>query len=130
MENELMDATLDDLNRRVTEAILRAERVGTDSDERRSLYRTVSEIEQQISQITTPESVDGGVARVGAVTAALDAGDWLRASWLAESYLADAPADLEEELRVLIVEVDRAASNVPEPLVYPVGVDLEALRAL
>jgi hypothetical protein len=122
-------ATSDDLNARVTDAILRAERAAPDSDEAAFLYRQVSELEEQISEITTPETVEGGVARVGAVTAALDADDWVRASRLAEAYLVGAPADLEEELRDLLAEVDLVARKVAEPDVRPVEANLEALAA-
>jgi hypothetical protein len=63
------------------------------------------------------------------VTAALDADDWVRASRLAEAYLVGAPADLEEELRDLLAEVDLVARKVAEPDVRPVEANLEALAA-
>jgi hypothetical protein len=122
-------ATLEELNACVTDAILRAERAATDSDEAAFLYRQGSELEEQISDITTPKTVEGGVARVGAVTAALDADDWVRASRLAEAYLVGAPADLEEELRDLLAEADLVARKVAEPDVRPVEANLEALAA-
>ncbi len=124
-----MSAALNDLNERVTEAIFRAERAATDSVEADFLYREVSELEEQLAEITGPDTAEGVVARVGAVTAALDARDWVRASRLAEAFLAGAPADLAEELKRLLDEADEVGRAVAEPDVRPIVAVLEALAA-
>jgi hypothetical protein len=117
---------LNGLNEKVTEAILRAEAAAPDSVQAGYLYREVSELEERISEITPSESIEGIVARVGAVTAALDAHDWVRASRLAEAYLVGAPADLAEELKRLLAEADDVGRRVREPDVRPITVVLAA----
>jgi hypothetical protein len=90
------------LNEQVTAAILRAEQhpPGTEAA---TAFREVSRLEEAIARITTPGSLEGGVARRGAVTAALSAGDWLRAMKLANDYLEQAPPlPLEQQLVALI----------------------------
>src|SRR5690606_32298445 len=77
-----MNDEIQDLNSRVSEAIFFAGRSAPDSQEAQDAYRRVSALEEQIARLTTPTDVDGAVARVGAVSAALRAGDWLRASRL------------------------------------------------
>jgi hypothetical protein len=117
---------LNDLNERVTEAIFRAETAAPDSSEADYLYREVSELEERISELAPADTVEGVVARVGAVTAALDAHDWVRASRLAEAYLVGAPTDLVEELKRLLAEADEVARGLAEPDVRPITVVLAA----
>lgn len=111
---------LNDLNKRVTEAIFRAEHAEEGSDEAKALYLQVSDLEEQISVLLPVDQLQGALARVGAVTAALDAGDWLRATKLASSYLLGAPADLAENLQGLLAEADEAAQQSREPVVRPI----------
>ena len=66
---------LDDLNVRVTGAILRAERVPAGSTEAEEAFREVGRLEESIASITPPEELEGEIARLGAVTAALSAAD-------------------------------------------------------
>ena len=107
--------TLDDLNARVSAAIFRAERVDPDSPEAILAYREVSLLEEQIASRIPADEVQGAVARVGAVTAALDADDWPRAARLAESFIRGAPDDLAEELHALVREAEVAAINASVP---------------
>jgi uncharacterized protein YgfB (UPF0149 family) len=112
---------LDDLNKWVTEAIFHAEHAVPGSAESTAFYRRVSDLEEQISVLVPPDQLQGALARVGAVTAALDADDWLRATKLASSYMVGAPHDLTEELQELLVEAEQASQHLPEPLVLPIS---------
>lgn len=102
---------LDELNQAVTAAIFHAERLPP-GDEAALAFREVSRLEEEIARITTPDKLQGAVARRGAVTAALSAGDWLRAMKLANDYLAQSPpADLEKQLVALLDEAMSAAQS-------------------
>jgi hypothetical protein len=79
-----------------------------------------------LSGLVPAEDLEGAIARVGAVTAALDAGNWLRASYLADSYSIGAPADLAEQLHELRAEADELAREKPEPVVRPISFKLRA----
>jgi hypothetical protein len=93
---------LRELNARVTSAIFRAEHLPPGSLEADLAFDEVSQVEAEIARRTTPDTVEGAIARRGAVTAARRAHDVLRALSLAETYLAEpAPAELGAELRVL-----------------------------
>lgn len=109
---------LEDLNRDVTDAIVHAESLPTDSPEAREAFREVGRLEEAIAQLTPADDVEGEIARLGAVTAALSAGDPLRALWLADRFLADGVApEITEKLGALATEADadlaRSASDEP-----------------
>jgi hypothetical protein len=94
--------SMDELNERVTEAILRAEALEDQgaSAEMRGAYLTVSFIEEEIAEATPPSGTEGAIARRGAVRAAIKAGVPARARDLAERYLAESsPLALAEEIR-------------------------------
>ena len=95
---------LKELNKRVTAAIFRAEHVVDDPAEAVAFWRQVSALEEQIAALVPARQTEGVIARLGAVTAALDVGDRLRAIRLASSYMIDAPPDLADELRGLLTE--------------------------
>jgi hypothetical protein len=101
---------LAELNRRVTSAIFRAERLAQDSWEAQEAYREVSLLEEEIAGRTGPAELEGAIAREGAVRAAIRAGQHLRALSLATRYLEDdaTPADLRAELKALGAEADKA----------------------
>jgi hypothetical protein len=111
-----MDPKLRELNKKVTAAIFRAEHLPP-GWEAQVAFREVSEIEEEIARCTASDSLQGSIARRGAVTAALSAGDSLRALSLAEVYLTEsAPPELVGELMTLRDEaaVELSKSEVPE----------------
>lgn len=63
-------------------------------------WREVMAYEERLATITRPEDITGGVARVGAVRAALAAGERLEAARLASQYLAE--ESLPHERRIAI----------------------------
>jgi hypothetical protein len=86
----LTGLTEDELDTLVSIAIRRAEIL----DELKSpgaseAWSEIMVYEKRLAEITRPEELPGGVARVGAVTAALAAGRRSEASRLASLYLAD-----------------------------------------
>jgi hypothetical protein len=117
---------LDDLNMRVTGAIFRAEHAALGSLIAEAAYREVSTLEEEIARQVGADEIEGALARVGAVTAALRAGDWLRAAQLAEAFSSDAPADLRDQLAGLAAEADAQSRAVAEPDVLPIVFDLRA----
>jgi hypothetical protein len=109
---------LDELNRSVTSAILRAETLPPGSWEAERAFRAVAELEEEIAAIVGAHTVQGEVARLGAVTASMSAGDLVRAVQLAERYLADAlsersRAKLQELHAEAEAEIARAAVGAP-----------------
>ena len=52
-------SNLDDLNARVTDAILRAERLPEDSIEALAAFREVRQLEAAIAKLTPPDDVEG-----------------------------------------------------------------------
>lgn len=121
---------LDDLNSRVTNAILRAEALPAKSWEAQSAFREVADLEEGIASIAGAQTAEGEIARLGAVAASLNAGDPLRTIQLAERYLADAlsaPArhELEELRREADAEILRGI--VDEPSVAPIRFKLRAV---
>jgi hypothetical protein len=116
---------LDDLNARVTEAILRAERLPVGSDQAQEAFREVGRLEETIADLTTAHDVEGEIARLGAVTAALSAAEPLRALVLVERYLAErvspeAAVKLEALRAEAEAELKEAVSRVPpvRPIKY------------
>ncbi|MGH7434834.1 MAG: hypothetical protein ACRENE_04095 [Polyangiaceae bacterium] len=112
------------LSMRVTEAIFRAEHETPDSPRADAAYRLVSELEEQLGELLPADQLQGALARVGAVTAALRANDSLRAAYLADLYALGAPVDLAEQLRELAKEADQLSFRLPEPQVRPVPFEL------
>jgi hypothetical protein len=70
---------LDDLNKSVTHAILQAEAFPCGSWEAQHAFREVADLEEEIATIAGAGVVEGEIARLGAVTAAMSAGEPLRA---------------------------------------------------
>jgi hypothetical protein len=101
---------LAELNRLVTSAIFRAERLTEGSWESQAAYREVSVFEEAIARQTGAAQVEGTLAREGAVRAAMRAGQCLRALSLATRYLEeeDIPAGLKAELTELQREAEAA----------------------
>lgn len=119
---------LDDLNARVTDAILRAERLPAGTTEAEDAFREVGRLEESIASITSPDEVEGEIARLGAVTAALSAADPLHALLLMERYLTEGVS--REAASKLDVLRSRAESMLFEtalkaPLVEPVRYTLQ-----
>jgi hypothetical protein len=113
--------SMDSLYERVTEAILRAERLEAEGPpfEANQAYLNVSFLEEEIAEALPPSDPEGGIARRGAVRAALTAGLPIRAKELADRYVAEAgvPPALAAELN----EMARAAEA---------SLDLPALRSV
>jgi hypothetical protein len=121
-----MASTLDDLNMQVSAAIYRAEAV-PDGPAAEAAFREVSRIEEEIARLVPAQDLEGALARVGAVDAALRSGDWLRATLLAEVFAKDAhDTDLLEQLRALSERAEALALKVVEPQVQPVTFVLSA----
>jgi len=98
---------LDELNRRVTNMIVRAESLPAGSQDAWEAFHEVSVLEEAITMLVPPDDLEGEIARLGAVTAALSAGEPLRALQLAERFLAESLApEIAEKLRQLIKEAD------------------------
>lgn len=122
--------SIDTLNERVTEAILRAESLAASgpSSERDEAYAVVSACEEALAGRLRADDEEGAIARRGAVRAALKAGRPARAKELAERYAseAEAPAELVEELRrmgaqsqealfAMEIQQEFAALRLPSP---------------
>lgn len=101
---------LAELNRHVTSAIFRAERLVEGSWEAQAAYREVSVLEEAIARQTGVAEIEGVLAREGAVRAAMRAGECLRALSLATRYLEEegAPSHLQAELTKLQREAESA----------------------
>ena len=112
---------LDDLNRSVTSAILRAEALPARSWEAERAFREVADLEEEIATIIGARTAAGEIARLGAVTAALSAGEPLRALQLGDRYLGDGLGDASRaKLRSLLneadAEIERGASRNVDPI--------------
>ncbi len=109
---------LDNLNKSVTHAILQAEAFPRGSWEAQHAFREVADLEEEIATIAGAGVVEGDIARLGAVTAAMSAGEPLRAIQLGGRYLADelsdsARAKLEELVDEANAEIEREAVDGP-----------------
>jgi hypothetical protein len=115
---------LDDLNRRVTNAIVQAENLPPESRDAWDAFHHVSMLEESIATIVPADELEGEIARLGAVTAALSAGEPLRALQLTERFLAENLApEIAEKIRQLAKEADGELSRAvddDEPTVKPV----------
>lgn len=106
--------TLDDLYSQVTTEILRAEHLdGVDQDAASASYLRVSELEEKIAKLLPADNEEGAAARRGVVTAALSAGDALRAFTFANRYIMEDGATevLRKDLRRLKEESLAAIRN-------------------
>jgi len=119
---------LAELNLRVTDAITHAESLPKDSPESWTAFREVSLLEEQIARLTPSDDLEGEIARLGAVAAALSANEPLRAVRLGETYLAEALADdIKSKLKLMLADVDAALTALAEDLtVQPVKFTLDA----
>lgn len=80
----------DDLDILVSIAIMRAESLDeTGSPAASEAWAEVMAYEMRLAEITRPDDLPGGLARVGAVTAGLAAGRRVEAIELADRYLAE-----------------------------------------
>jgi len=93
------------LNSQVTVAIIHAEHLDPDSPETNKAFAEVSRIEEELASLLPTDCVEGALARLGAVTAAMDADDWPRASMLIGRFRVGAAANLANELERLEEEV-------------------------
>lgn len=97
----LIALTEEELDALVSIAIRRAELLDDmESPAANDAWYEVMVYEEQLAMITPPADIMGGVARVGAVRAALAAGQRLEAAHLASQYLAE--DSLPPERRVAI----------------------------
>jgi hypothetical protein len=114
--------TLDELNRRVTSAIIRAESLPAGSRDAWEAFHEVSALEEAIAALVKPDDIEGELARLGAVTAALSAGEPRRARQLTERFLAESvPPEIADKLRQLATEADAEAAHTAddEPSAMP-----------
>jgi hypothetical protein len=106
--------TEDELDALVSGAIRRAE-ILDDAREPAAgaAWHEVMLYEERLAEITPATGIEGGIARRGAVHAALKAHNYSRAQDLVESYAADelAPASLKEALRAIVMEDDQAMAK-------------------
>lgn len=117
---------LAELSRAVTDAIVRAEALKPGSWEAESAFREVSELEEAIAATIGTRDVEGEIARVGAVSAALSAREALRAVQLADRYLHDDLSDgARAKLEELRTQVETEISAAEEPKVLPVSFQLK-----
>lgn len=107
----------DELDMLVSVAIQRAERAeilsGSQSPAARESWLEVLEYERRLASMTSAKDVPGGVARAGAVAAALNAGQREEAGRLAGEYLSDAglPQERRRTITWLLEEDERRAHN-------------------
>jgi hypothetical protein len=98
----------------ITEAIRRAEVLeDLRAPGARSAHLDVSLLEEKIAEILPASDPEGGLARRGAVRAALAAKETVRAQQLAERFLAEAGSDAElrPELLQLLEQAERSVAN-------------------
>jgi len=65
---------LDELNGAVTTALLEAEEIERRGEDAQRAYLKVAMVEAEIAAATTPDTLEGQLARLGAIRAALKAG--------------------------------------------------------
>jgi len=101
---------IDELNTRVSDAILRAERLedAGDAVATRTAYFDVSILEEEIADLLPATDREGQIARWGAVNAAMRAELFFRARDLAERYASQpgAPATFVQQMRSLSADAD------------------------
>ena len=97
-DKAILELTEDDLDERVSAAIVRAEQLeDVGSPDAVEAWREVLLYETRLAELTGAGSIEGGVARAGAVHAAMLCGERKTGESLAERYLAD--RSLSEERR-------------------------------
>jgi hypothetical protein len=117
---------LAELSYAVTDAIIRAEALKPGSWEAEAAFREVSDLEQAIAATAGANDVEGEIARVGAVSAALSAREALRAVQLADLYLHDDLSDgARAKLDELRAQAEAEISAAEEPTVFPVSFQLK-----
>jgi hypothetical protein len=95
-KTDLIALTEDELNTLVSVAIRRAEILDdAGAPAANDAWYEVMVYEQRLAGLTSPEDITGGIARVGAVRAALAAGQRLEAARLASQYLGEDLLPLE-----------------------------------
>ena len=100
-DTALIALTEDELDVLVSIAIRRAEVLEeTRSPAANEAWREVMVYEERLAAITRPEEMPGGVARAGAVAAALSAGERQEAARLASQYLAEDPLPVERRAAI------------------------------
>ena len=108
--------TEDELDVLVSVALRRAEILDEiDSPGAGEAWREVMEYETRLAALTSPAEITGGIARVGAVAAALAAGERLLAQQLSAQYLAEALLPVERRAaiaRVFQEDEERLASRL------------------
>ena len=113
----LTSLTEDELDVLVSIAIRRAEILeDSGSAAANEAWREVMLYEERLAAITPPEEIPGGVARVGAVAAALAAGERQEAACLASHYLAEDSLPSERRTaieRVFMEHRERLAQRFP-----------------
>jgi hypothetical protein len=113
----LIGLTEDELDTLVSIAIHRAEILDEmQSPTANEAWYEVMVYEERLAAITRPEEVPGGVARVGAVTAALAAGRRVEAARLASHYLTEEALPPERRAaiqRAFHEDQDRLARRFP-----------------
>lgn len=112
---------LDQLYGRVTSAILLAEKAeGRGSiGQAAAAYLEVSFFEEDIAKLLPASDPEGEIARRGAITAAMSAGQFVRAIELGKQYTLDSAvsAALKQQLDVLRSDAEREARKVPHGLI-------------
>ena len=93
----------DTLNTLVSEAIWRAEQLEDLRIPSSREWTEVSSLEEELANALPVSDLEGRIARRGAVSAALKAGDYTRAQALADSYLCD--RDAPESLKAALYEI-------------------------
>ena len=108
---------LDVLNALVTQAIFRAERLSREgSTDAESAYAEVSRYEGALAALHPADDIEGAVARTGAVTAALRAGQYDRARELAARYVADPALSDGRRAEIAAAFASLAPPTVPDRL--------------
>lgn len=93
----------DTLHTLVSGAIWRAEQLEEHGLGSASLaWAEVSQLEEELAKALPLGEPEGRIARRGAVSAALKAGDYVRAQDLADRYTAEAPKSLRTALRKML----------------------------
>lgn len=93
--------TEDELDVLVSVALRRAEILDEiDSPGAGEAWREVMEYETRLAALTSPAEITGGIARAGAVAAALAAGERLLAQQLSAQYLAEASLPVERRAAI------------------------------
>ena len=103
----------DTLNTLVTDAIWRAEELEALGISASTVWKEVSAVEEELAKAFPVADGQGRIARRGAVSAALKAGDHDRAQALADAYISEqgVPRSLKTALRAILKEEDQAMAS-------------------